>query len=127
MRSAINQTMSSDRGAETAAKAPALPPLCRIEPIEETRFLFIDEFQKVRIDHGEKPAERAVFRKQHGAAKAKVAVVPQCPADFRVGRTLHENRPLGSIADARRVAYPSSSALRRSLNGQPMGEPTQPR
>jgi len=46
---------------------------------------------------------------------------------FAPWRTLHENRPLGSIADARRVAYPSSSALRRSLNGQPMGEPTQPR
>jgi hypothetical protein len=44
---------------------------------------------------------------------------------FAPWRTLHENRPLGSIADARRVAYPSSSALRRSLNGQPMNEPRQ--
>jgi hypothetical protein len=85
MPSAINQSKSDDRATETAAKAPAPPPLCRIEPIEETRFLFIDDFQQVRIDHGEKPAERAVFRKQHGVAKAKVTVVPQCPADFRVG------------------------------------------
>jgi hypothetical protein len=46
---------------------------------------------------------------------------------FSPWRTLHENRPLGSIADARRIAYPSSAALRRSLNGQPMHEPKQPR
>jgi hypothetical protein len=46
---------------------------------------------------------------------------------FSPWRTLHENRPLGSIADARRVAYPSSAALRRSLNGQPMQEPKAPR
>jgi hypothetical protein len=46
---------------------------------------------------------------------------------FSPWRTLHQNRPLGSIADARRVAYPSSAALRRSLNGQPMLEPPNPR
>jgi len=46
---------------------------------------------------------------------------------FAPWRTLHENRPLGSIADARRLAYPSSAALRRSLNGQPMREPEKPR
>jgi hypothetical protein len=46
---------------------------------------------------------------------------------FSPWRTLYENRPVGSIADARRVAYPSSAALRRSLNGQPTHEPTQPR
>ena len=46
---------------------------------------------------------------------------------FDPWRTPHENRPLGSLADARRLAYPSSAALRRSLNGQPMGEPEEPR
>jgi hypothetical protein len=46
---------------------------------------------------------------------------------FSPWRTLHENRPLGSIADARRIAYPSSAAVRRSLNGQPMQEPKNPR
>lgn len=46
---------------------------------------------------------------------------------FSPWRTLHENRPLGSLADARRVAYPSSAALRRSLNGQPLHEPAEPR
>jgi hypothetical protein len=46
---------------------------------------------------------------------------------FSPWRTVHENRPLGSLADARRITYPSSAALRRSLNGQPMREPTTPR
>jgi hypothetical protein len=46
---------------------------------------------------------------------------------FSPWRTLHENRPLGSIADARRIAYPASAAVRRSLNGQSMQEPEQPR
>jgi hypothetical protein len=46
---------------------------------------------------------------------------------FSPWRTLHENRPLGSIADARRIAYPASAAVRRSLNGQSMQEPDNPR
>ncbi|HEY4986546.1 MAG TPA: hypothetical protein VII39_08005 [Bradyrhizobium sp.] len=68
-----------------AVRAAGLPPNCQIEPIEEIRNLFVDEFQKVRIDKGEKPAERAVFRKQHGAARARLSVVAACPAAFRVG------------------------------------------
>jgi hypothetical protein len=46
---------------------------------------------------------------------------------FSPWRTLRENRPIGSIADARRIAYPASAAVRRSLNGQSMDEPGQPR
>src|SRR5204863_7915179 len=61
------------------------PPRCAIEPIEETRFLFVDAFQKIRIENGEKPAERAVFRKQHGVAKGKLTVMPECPAEYRAG------------------------------------------
>jgi|SRR5579859_751755 len=65
---------------------PARPPACHIEPIEQTRYLFVDEFQLVRIqEKGEKPAERAVFRKQHGVAKSKLSVLQTCPAAFRVG------------------------------------------
>jgi hypothetical protein len=62
-----------------------LPPSCLIEPIEQIRFLFVDEFQKVRIDNGEKPAQRAVFRKQHGVANAKLSVLDSCPAAWRAG------------------------------------------
>ena len=45
------------------APEPKLPPNCLIEPIEDIRTSFIDKFQKKRIEQGEKPAERAVFRK----------------------------------------------------------------
>src|SRR5216683_238577 len=69
----------------TAPAATTVPPNSLVEPIEDIRASFIDRFQKVRIAQGEKPAERAVFRKQHGVAKAKLSVVEGCPARFRVG------------------------------------------
>jgi hypothetical protein len=68
--------------AEVTTGEPKSPPRCRTEPIEEIRTLFVDEFQKVRIERGEKPAERAVFRKQHGAAKARLSVVGLVQAGF---------------------------------------------
>jgi hypothetical protein len=52
-----------------SAKAP---PRSVIEPIEDIRASFIGDFQKIRIARGEKPAERAVFRKQHGVAKGQL-------------------------------------------------------
>ena len=77
---------SQDRSAAAeTAQEPKRPPNCLIEPIEEIRTLFIDDFQKKRIEQGEKPAERAVFRKQHGVAKGKLGVVDTCPETFRVG------------------------------------------
>lgn len=44
---------------------------------------------------------------------------------FNPWRTLLENAPVGSIADARKVVYRASAALRRNVNGQPIGEPQQ--
>ena len=76
---------SQDNNAAAASPAPKLPPSCQIEPIEDIRTSFIDKFQKVRIARGERPAERAVFRKQHGVAKGKLSVVDSCPAKFRAG------------------------------------------
>jgi hypothetical protein len=70
---------------EAPATEPKLPPSCLIEPIEDIRTSFIDKFQRKRIEAGEKPAERAVFRKQHGVAKGKLSVVKTCPKQFRVG------------------------------------------
>ena len=67
------------------APQPKPPSSCLIEPIEDIRTSFIDKFQKKRIEDGEKPAERAVFRKQHGVAKGRLTVVNTCPAKFRVG------------------------------------------
>jgi hypothetical protein len=76
------------RSAEpTPAAAPPskVPPHSAIEAIEDIRASFIDKFQKKRIEDGEKPAERAVFRKQHGVAKGTLTVVDTCPAKFRLG------------------------------------------
>jgi hypothetical protein len=77
----------AQRNPPAASQPPkaARPPACRIEPIEQTRYLFIDKFQLVRIKNGEKPAERAVFRKQHGVAKAKLSVLESCPTELRAG------------------------------------------
>lgn len=46
---------------------------------------------------------------------------------FNPWRTLAEHKPVGTIADARRVAYRASATLRRNVNGQPLGEPVEPR
>lgn len=62
-----------------------VPPRSVIEPLEDIRASFVDDFQKVRIARDEKPAERAVFRKQHGVAKGKLSVAADCPPEFRVG------------------------------------------
>lgn len=84
MRSLQHADMET-AGDGSSPSAARMPPRCLIEPVEETRFLFVDQFQKVRIAKGEKPAERAVFRKQHGVARARLTVSGSCPPEFRVG------------------------------------------
>lgn len=46
---------------------------------------------------------------------------------FNPWRTLKEMIPVGSIAEARKVVYRSSAQVRRHVNGQVIGEPTEPR
>jgi hypothetical protein len=46
---------------------------------------------------------------------------------FHPWRTLAAHEPVGSIAEARKVAYSASAELRRNVNGQPLGEPQVPR
>jgi hypothetical protein len=46
---------------------------------------------------------------------------------FSPWRTPEANRPLGSIAQSRRLAYPSSAAQRHWVNGHPDAEPHAPR
>jgi hypothetical protein len=76
----------SDRGRATSSPpSDKTPPRSVIEPIEDIRASFIDDFQKVRIAQGEKPAERAVFRKQHGVAKGQLSVASTCPPAYRIG------------------------------------------
>jgi hypothetical protein len=77
--------LQSGGPSATVGPATTVPSHSVIEPIEDIRASFIDKFQKKRIEDGEKPAERAVFRKQHGVAKGKLTVVDACPAKFRVG------------------------------------------
>jgi hypothetical protein len=84
MRSRLSTEAATAQPAPTPE--PKSPTSCLIEPIEEIRTSFIDKFQKARLARGEKPAERAVFRKQHGVAKGKLRVVDNCPGKFRVGR-----------------------------------------
>ena len=94
------------------------------------------------VDESVTPIDRATVRWEEAIAPfvaiAKIDISAQdidAPGQSAYGeslafspwRTLHENRPLGSLADARRVAYPSSAAVRRSLNGQPMQDPKDPR
>lgn len=44
---------------------------------------------------------------------------------FNPWRTLLVHEPVGSIAEARKVAYHASATLRRNVNGEPIGEPTE--
>lgn len=46
---------------------------------------------------------------------------------YNIWRTLPEMAPVGSIAEARKVVYRSSAQVRRNVNGQAIGEPTEPR
>ena len=46
---------------------------------------------------------------------------------FSPWRVPEANRPLGSIAESRRVAYPASAAIRHYVNGVPEAEPHKPR
>lgn len=42
-------------------------------------------------------------------------------------RTLEAHRPVGSIAEARKVVYRASARVRRDVDGQPVGEPAEVR
>lgn len=46
---------------------------------------------------------------------------------FNPWRTPTANAPVGSLAEARGVVYQASAALRRNVNGQPLGEPSEVR
>lgn len=46
---------------------------------------------------------------------------------FSPWRVPEANRPLGTIAESRRAAYPASAALRHAVNGVPEAEPHAPR
>lgn len=47
--------------------------------------------------------------------------------DFNIWRVPEEQRPTGSIAEARKVVYAASARTRHEANGQPLQDPTCPR
>ena len=58
---------------------------CRQGFVEHTRQLFVDVFQAKAIADGARPARRAVFRKTHGVAWAKMILDSGRPAAVRFG------------------------------------------
>jgi L-Lysine epsilon oxidase N-terminal/L-lysine epsilon oxidase C-terminal domain len=58
---------------------------CTTDPAEGIKEMFVDTVQRVRIEQGERPALRAVFQKQHGAARGVLRVRADLPDTLRVG------------------------------------------
>ncbi len=47
--------------------------------------MFVEMGQKTKIERGQQPAERAVFRKQHGVAYGNFVINKDIPGKFKVG------------------------------------------
>ncbi len=105
----------------------------------EARFRFMVQFQ---TDPQTMPTDRATVRWDEKASPPVHVATLVLPAqDITVrgqpayGETLSFNpwrvpaahRPVGTIADARKVVYRASATLRRNVNGEPLGEPQEPR
>lgn len=52
---------------------------------ERLKEMFVEMGQKSRIEKGQTPAERAVFRKQHGVAYGNFIINKDIPDEFKVG------------------------------------------
>lgn len=68
-------------------------PACFDDPKEAARRLtemFVEMGQAKRIRMGQRPAERAVFRKIHGAARGHLERLDTMPAEWRAGIFAHE-------------------------------------
>lgn len=102
-------------------------------------FRFMAHFQTNEADM---PIERATVRwSETDSVPVQLAVLTLPAQDlatrgqstygenlaFNPWHALAEHGPLGSLAEARKVAYRSSSERRRNVNGVPLGEPAQPR
>jgi hypothetical protein len=101
----------------------------------------LDFFVQLRTEANESLINARSVWDEKTAVPRKVAtlIIPQQNIDARgqaeygeslsynIWRTLIDMAPVGSIADARKVVYRSSAQTRRDVNGQSVGEPTQPR
>src|ERR1700748_815076 len=52
---------------------------------ERLKEMFVEMGQKTKIENGQKPAERAVFRKQHGIAYGTFTIKKDIDPEFKVG------------------------------------------
>ncbi|WP_287262796.1 hypothetical protein [Moorena sp. SIO3A5] len=95
-------------------------------------------FVQLRTNPGTMPIDRATVRweeSQSSPIHVATLVLPQQDItargqaeygetlSFHPWRTLKAHEPVGSIAEARKVAYQASAELRRNVNGEPIGEP----
>jgi hypothetical protein len=74
-------------------KKGAVPP-CFTKPnqsADRLTELFVDVAQERRIQNGQRPAERAVFRKLHGVAHGRLEMLKRIPKHLRVGVFAHES------------------------------------
>lgn len=67
---------------------------CSLDPCQEIKRLFVDVVQHRRIMNGERPAERAVFRKVHGIVHGTFVVRDGLPDRLRVGVLSHRSFPV---------------------------------
>ncbi len=69
-----------------------IPPCfdCGERSTERLVEMFVDIAQRKRIELGQKPAERPVFRKLHGVAHARLEMAPDIPERFKVGVFAHD-------------------------------------
>ena len=58
---------------------------CKTRAVERLTEMFIQMTQERRIQLGQRPAERAVFRKLHGVAYGQFDVLPGIDESWRVG------------------------------------------
>ena len=64
------------------ASNPGVPPCfdCAGEPTRRLDEMFVGMVQAKRLALGQRPAERAVFRKLHGVAHGTLEMLPNLPA-----------------------------------------------
>jgi hypothetical protein len=63
---------------------------CKTRATERLTEMFIQMTQQRRIQLGQRPAERAVFRKLHGVAHGRLDVLPGIDESWRVGIFAHQ-------------------------------------
>jgi hypothetical protein len=69
-------------------ETPLSKPACWTDPekaSDHIKQMFVDIGQRRRIELGQKPAERAVFRKLHGVASGSFEIPTDLPEKYRIG------------------------------------------